>query len=174
MGFAREFPTGLALWNARLRMRFSSHLFAPGSCKRVSSSPAQLSRALGNGSRQAPADGLAHPRNGEQIDRFLDRPPIFFGNKNCMPSLAHNLNRLMTFSYIINELVKGCSCLGCSEGGHSGNVRDNVRIVNRAERGESMAANQPESAGLSCPLSGALLVMVRHHCPSRCSVGAFN
>jgi hypothetical protein len=57
------------------------------------SSPTGILGALLNGGFEAFSNRLPHPRHGHEIQSFLNRPPVFFGNENCGIPLSYDLDR---------------------------------------------------------------------------------
>src|SRR5690606_4542265 len=87
---------------------------------RAASSPVELPGALVKRLGHALLDGLAHPRNGKQVKRFLDGLPVLRGEQDGARALARDVDGLMGLGVRIDEAVQVGPCFGSGERGHCG------------------------------------------------------
>src|SRR6266545_5476741 len=75
--------------------------------------PTRLLRAFRDRSSNAPADRIPHARNLEQVERLLDRAPVFLGNENSVAAFSSDVDRLVCLRGLIEEAVQLPPGLAC-------------------------------------------------------------
>src|SRR6266508_4026505 len=99
--------------------------------------PTRLLRAFRDRSSNASADRIPHARNLEQVERLLDRAPVFLGNENSVAAFSSDVDRLVCLRGLIEEPVQLPPGLACRHRAHrnivsASSVRDYVRVRNLA------------------------------------------
>src|ERR1035437_2281772 len=117
-GSARGPPAATAPWpSGRLRPAFRRPS-GRVSCRRSSSSPAELAVELLRRRRHTLDDGLAHPRNRDQEQGLLDGTPVVLAHKHGIAALAGDLDRLVRVGHIVHQLVELLTRLGRGDSSH--------------------------------------------------------
>src|SRR6266508_6018558 len=75
--------------------------------------PTRLLRAFRDRSSNASADRIPHARNLEQVERLLDRAPVFLGNENSVAAFSSDVDRLVCLRGLIEEPVQLPPGLAC-------------------------------------------------------------
>ena len=93
-------------------MQFSWRPSGLAWCKRGTSSPAGILGGFVERLGHALADGVAHTRNREEVNRLLDAAPVFLRHEDGVATLARNLDGFMGIGGLVKELVELGAGLG--------------------------------------------------------------
>ena len=124
-------------------MRSSWRLSELAWCKRWTNSPAGFGGGFCEWFGHTLSDGVAHAGNRNKMERFLDAAPIVLRYENGIGTLAGNLNGFVRIGGLIEKLVKFGTGLCDGKRGHAYDVRESVRVVNRAAPAAAARARDP-------------------------------
>ena len=116
-----------APWPSGRWQRVCRRLVGPGGCKQSANSPVKCLAALVQRLSHASFNGLPHTGYGEQIQGFLNRPPIPLRHQHGAAALAGDVDRLMAYGGLVDQAVQIGTGFAGGQNRHTELLESNVR-----------------------------------------------